>query len=54
MPPTNAPLLQGTLDLSVLQLLSAEPTNCYDLTLRIQAASREVLQVKPARSRKGV
>ena len=46
MPPANAaPLLQGTLDLIVLQLLSAEPTNGYDLTLRIQAISREVLQV---------
>ena len=46
MPPTNAaPLLQGTLDLIVLQLLSAEPTNGYDLTLRIQATSRDVLQV---------
>ncbi|MEX2177389.1 MAG: PadR family transcriptional regulator [Gemmatimonadaceae bacterium] len=46
MPPANAaPLLQGTLDLIVLQLLRAEPTNGYDLTLRIQAVSREVLQV---------
>lgn len=40
-----APLLQGTLDLIVLHLLRAEPTNGYDLTLRIQAVSREVLQV---------
>jgi transcriptional regulator len=40
-----APLLQGTLDLIVLQLLRAEPTNGYDLTLRIQAISREVLTV---------
>ena len=39
------PLLQGTLDLIVLQLLRAEPTNGYDLTLRIQAVSRDVLQV---------
>ena len=45
MPPSSAPLLQGTLDLIVLQLLSAEPTNGYDLTLRIQATSRDVLQV---------
>jgi transcriptional regulator len=41
----SAPLLQGTLDLIVLQLLRAEPTNCYDLTLRIQAVSRDVLSV---------
>ena len=38
-------LLQGTLDLIVLQLLRAEPTNGYDLTLRIQAISNEVLKV---------
>ena len=41
----QAPLLQGTLDLIVLQLLKAEPTNGYDLTLRIQAVSSDVLQV---------
>jgi transcriptional regulator len=41
----SAPLLQGTLDLIVLQLLRAEPTNGYDLCLRIQAVSRDVLQV---------
>jgi PadR family transcriptional regulator, regulatory protein PadR len=40
-----ASLLQGTLDLIVLQLLRAEPTNGYDLSLRIQAVSRDVLQV---------
>jgi PadR family transcriptional regulator, regulatory protein PadR len=39
------PLLQGTLDLIVLQLLRAEPTNGYDLALRIQATSRDVLNV---------
>jgi len=41
----NASLLPGTLDLIVLQLLSAEPTNGYDLALRIQAISRDVLNV---------
>ena len=40
-----APLLQGTLELIVLQLLRAEPTNGYDLSLRIQAVSADVLQV---------
>ena len=45
MSPKSAPLLQGTLDLIVLQLLRAEPTNGYDLTLRIQAISRDVLSV---------
>ena len=41
----SIPLLQGTLELIVLQLLRAEPTNGYDLSLRIQAISRDVLQV---------
>jgi len=41
----STPLLQGTLELIVLQLLRAAPTNGYDLSLRIQAISREVLQV---------
>src|SRR5919202_2367684 len=45
MPNTPATLLQGTLDLIVLQMLRAEPTNGYDLNLRIQAVSRDVLQV---------
>ena len=45
MPNPPAPLLQGTLDLIVLQLLHSEPTNGYDLSLRIQAISRDVLQV---------
>jgi transcriptional regulator len=40
-----APLLQGTLDLIVLEMLRAEPTNGYDLSLRIQAVSNDVLQV---------
>jgi PadR family transcriptional regulator, regulatory protein PadR len=42
--PKNA-FLTGTLDLIVLQLLEAEPTNGYDLTLRIQAISQDVLSV---------
>ena len=45
MASSSAPLLQGTLDLIVLQLLRAEPTNGYDLSIRIQAVSRDVLQV---------
>lgn len=38
-------LLPGTLELMVLQLLKAEPTNGYDLSLRIQAVTRDVLNV---------
>ncbi len=41
----NTPFLPGTLDLIVLQLLQAEPTNGYDLTLRIQAITNDVLNV---------
>jgi len=41
----STPLLQGTLDLIVLQLLHASPTNGYDLALRIQAATSDVLAV---------
>ena len=41
----SAPLLPGTLDLIVLQLLRAEPTNGYDLSLRIQTISKDVLNV---------
>jgi len=42
---TNTPLLPGTLELVVLQLLQAEPTNGYDLSLRIQAITKDVLNV---------
>ena len=45
MPPSKTALLQGTLDLIVLRLLQHKPTNGYDLTLRIQATSKDVLNV---------
>ena len=45
MAPANTPFLPGTLELVVLQLLKAEPTNGYDLSLRIQAVTRDVLNV---------
>lgn len=41
----NTSFLPGTLELIVLQLLQAEPTNGYDLTLRIQAITNDVLNV---------
>jgi PadR family transcriptional regulator PadR len=41
----TSPLLPGTLELIVLQLLHAEPTNGYDLSLRIQAITKDVLNV---------
>ena len=45
MTPKSPSLLQGTLDLIVLQMLRAEPTNGYDLAQRIQTLSRDVLTV---------
>lgn len=45
MPPKSPSLIQGTLDLIVLQLLRSEPTNGYELAQRIQAISRDVLNV---------
>lgn len=45
MPPKTPSLLQGTLDLIVLQLLKAEPTNGYDLAQRIETVSRDALSI---------
>ena len=45
MPNNSGSFLPGTLDLIVLQLLNAEPTNGYDLTLRIQPITKDVLNV---------
>ena len=42
---TSIDLLQGTLDLIVLQLLHAAPTNGYDLAQRIQQTTSDVLTV---------
>jgi PadR family transcriptional regulator, regulatory protein PadR len=38
-------LLQGTLEMIVLQLLRAEPTNGYELAQRIETISRDVLTI---------
>jgi transcriptional regulator len=45
MPPKANSLLQGTLEMIVLQLLRAEPTNGYDLAQRIETISRDVLTI---------
>lgn len=45
MTPKQPSLIQGSLELIVLQLLAAEPTNGYDLAQRIEAISREVLSI---------
>ncbi len=39
-------LLQGTLDLLVLQAVSLGPTHGYGILLRIQQVSREMLQIQ--------
>ena len=38
-------LLQGTLDLIVLQMLQAQPSNGWELTQRINVVSKDVLNV---------
>jgi PadR family transcriptional regulator, regulatory protein PadR len=45
MPPKANSLLQGTLEMIVLQLLRAEPTNGYDLAQRIETISRDALTI---------
>jgi PadR family transcriptional regulator, regulatory protein PadR len=41
----SSSLLQGTLEMIVLQLLRAEPTNGYELAQRIETISRDVLTI---------
>ena len=41
----KANLLQGTLDLIVLQILQAGPANGWDITQKIQVLSNDVLSV---------
>lgn len=41
----RADLLQGTMELLVLQILSHEPMHGWGITHRIEAGSRQVLQV---------
>lgn len=41
----RADLLQGTLELLVLKLLSVEPMHGWGITQRLEQASRQVLQV---------
>jgi transcriptional regulator len=42
-PPTD--LLQGTLDLLILQTVALEPMHGWGIALRIQQTSKEVLQI---------
>jgi PadR family transcriptional regulator, regulatory protein PadR len=43
--PTPTDLLQGTLDLLILQTLVLEPMHGWGIALRIQLVSRDVLQI---------
>jgi DNA-binding PadR family transcriptional regulator len=43
----RADLLQGTLDLLVLNLLQSGPANGWDVMQRIQVISQDVLRVTP-------
>lgn len=45
MPPSRTDLPQGTLDLLILQVLTAEPLHGYGIAQRIQLVSRDLLQV---------
>ena len=45
MPPTSTDLLQGTLDLLILQTLSLEPMHGWGVAQRIQQISQEALQI---------
>ena len=45
MTPKSSSLLQGTLEMIVLQLLRAEPTNGYELAQRIETISRDALTI---------
>ena len=43
--PTSTDLLQGTLDLLILQTLALEPMHGWGIALRIQQVSQDVLQI---------
>ena len=45
MPQSNADVLQGTLDMLILKALSIEPMHGWGVSQRIQAVSKDVLQV---------
>ena len=45
MPPTRSEVLQGTLEMLVLKLLSVEPTHGWGLSFRLRQISRDVFDV---------
>jgi PadR family transcriptional regulator, regulatory protein PadR len=46
MSPTKSDLLQGTLDLLILQVIAAGPLHGYAIAQRLQQLSKEALQVQ--------
>jgi PadR family transcriptional regulator, regulatory protein PadR len=46
MPPAKSDLLQGTLDLLILQVVSLGPLHGYAIAQRLQQMSQDVLQVQ--------
>ena len=44
--PLEADLLQGTLDLLILQILTLEPLHGYGIAQRLQQVTRDALQVR--------
>lgn len=49
MPPGSSDLLQGTLDLLILQVASLGPLHGYAIAQRVQQILRDVLQVQHSR-----
>jgi transcriptional regulator len=45
MPDSRSDILQGTMELLVLQIVSHEPMHGWGITHRIEASSRQVFQV---------
>jgi transcriptional regulator len=46
MPPTKSDLLQGTLDMLILQVTSLGPMHGYAIAQRLQQVSKDILQVQ--------
>jgi transcriptional regulator len=47
MDETNTDLIQGTLDMLILKILSLEPMHGYGITRRVEQISRGVFKVNP-------
>src|ERR1700733_4672241 len=45
-PPSNAELLQGTLDMLILKVVALRPIHGYAIVQRLQQISRDALQIR--------